>query len=50
MAGPRPHTLEDPMTTLLIQLTLAAATLTTLWLVVRKAQEARRIFNFHDEV
>ena len=37
------------MTTLIIQLTLAAATLTTLWLVARKAKQARRIFNFHEE-
>lgn len=38
------------MTTFLLQFSLAAGSLVMVWLMAKKVQQARRIYNFHDEV
>jgi len=38
------------MATFLLQFSLAAGSLAMVWLMTKKVQQARRIYNFHDEL
>jgi len=40
---------ENPMATLLMQLSLAVGSVGIVWLLAKKIQESRRIYHFHEE-